>query len=527
MANLAQDKDPSADETEAARQSVRAEAKNAGRGFLFIVSAKIFFIITSYAVQLTLPRLLGEVDFGLYATAMRVVSMINNVLIVATVQSVSRFVSEKDGQTDGVVRYALRIQLLIAIALGGLLLAAAPLLSSSLLDDRLTVLFRIVSIVPFSYALYATFVGWFNGTQRFKHQASLDMAFSALRTAAIIGAALLGLKAIGAISGFAVASLVILTIAASLAGLPKSGTGYEGHASTWLKFMAPLFLYHAALNAMMQIDQPLLKRSATLIASTEGLDPAAAADTASRFAGYYQAAQTFAFVPYQFILSITFIIFPLISKAVAEGNKERARSYIQNSLRISFLFLLAVSAPISAAAEGVIRVAYPETFAISAAPLQVLVFGLAAFAMFVISATIVTSAGSPGRASSAAIIGVLLVVGLNLWLVPQSELGPSTLNRAALATSVGMASAWLASVAFVWNRFSTYLPLGTWLRGAAGAIAAWFCSDWLAGTTFMQTLVAGFVGVFVFVLVLILTGELNRQELARIRSVFRRNKTAP
>ncbi len=506
------------------QKTAQAEAKNAGRGFLFIVSAKIFFIITSYAVQLTLPRLLGEIDFGLYATAMRVVSMINNVLIVATVQSVSRFVSEKEGPADGVVRYALRIQLSLAVTLGAMLFVASPLLASKMFDDELTQLFRILAVVPFAYALYATFVGWFNGTQRFKHQAALDMGFSTLRTLGIIGAVLIGFGATGAISGFAIASLVILTIAMIVAGFPRRGVPYNGGARMWLKFMVPLWLYHAALNAMMQMDQPLLKRSATLIAGSEGFEASAAADMASRYAGYYHAAQAFAFVPYQFILSITFIIFPLISKAVAEGNKNRARSYIQNSLRISFLFLLAVSAPISAAAEGVIRVAYPETFAVSAAPLEVLVFGLAAFAMFVISATIVTSAGSPGRASTAALVGVILVIGLNLWLVPQSELGASTLVRAAWATSIGMGSAWLVSIAFVWHRFSTYLPLTTWVRGGAGAAAAWFCADWLAGTSFVQTLIAGSAGVSTFILVLVVSGELRRTELAKIQQLFVRSK---
>ena len=60
-----------------------------------ITAAKVYFILTGYTVQLALPRLLGSPEtFGLYSAAMSVVSILNNVLIVATIQTVSKHVSE-------------------------------------------------------------------------------------------------------------------------------------------------------------------------------------------------------------------------------------------------------------------------------------------------------------------------------------------------------------------------------------------------------------------------------------------------
>ena len=71
-----------------------SDAQRNRRGLLWITGAKAFFIASSYGTQLVLPRLLGTVaDFGLFATAMNVVSILNNVLIASTLQSVSKFVS--------------------------------------------------------------------------------------------------------------------------------------------------------------------------------------------------------------------------------------------------------------------------------------------------------------------------------------------------------------------------------------------------------------------------------------------------
>ena len=80
----------------------RDETRTAGRGLLSITSAKIYFVLTSYAVQICLPRLFGSAKaLGEYATAMNLASILNNVLIAATVQSVSKHVSEDEGRAPG------------------------------------------------------------------------------------------------------------------------------------------------------------------------------------------------------------------------------------------------------------------------------------------------------------------------------------------------------------------------------------------------------------------------------------------
>ncbi len=103
------------------RTPPEVQARSAGRGVLSITGAKLYFIVAGYAVQLLLPRLLGTPEaFGLYSAAMNVVSILNNVLVAATVQSVSKHVSEDLDHAGTTLRQGLLLQLTIG---GGLALA--------------------------------------------------------------------------------------------------------------------------------------------------------------------------------------------------------------------------------------------------------------------------------------------------------------------------------------------------------------------------------------------------------------------
>src|SRR5690606_26151160 len=181
-------------------------------------------------------------------------------------------------------------------------------------------------------------------------------------------------------------------------------------AKRWLGFMAPIWFYQACINGILQIDLQMLSVTLTDLARGSGMSAEAAADFAATYAGHYSAAQTFAFVPYQLILSVTFIVFPFVSRATTLGDEEATRRYIKNAMRFSLLVLLAIGAPIGGAASGVMRIAYPEPYLVGADALGVLVFGQVAFALFVIGATILTGAGRPMTAAAIALVSLAVVL---------------------------------------------------------------------------------------------------------------------
>lgn len=499
------------------------ETKSAGRGLISITGAKAYFIITSYAIQIALPRLLTTHEFGLFSSAMNVAAMVNNVLIVSTVQSVSKFVSESDDGSGAALRRGLGIQIGLGTLLGSMFFFGAPAIADSMLDDALTPLVRFSSGVVFSYALYAAFVGYLNGRRVFHRQALLDMTFSTLRAAGILGAAALGFGAAGAMGGFATAAFLIMLSAAAFVGFGAPTTAGTVTVKRWLAFTTPLWLYHAFLNGIMQIDVAVLKRLAAEMALAAGSTAEAAANEASELVAFYRAAQMFAFVPYQLILSLTFIIFPLVSKAIAERNEAATKRYVQAAMRFSILFLVSIAAPISGAASSVMKLAYPAEYAAGGSVLAVLSIGMVFFALFVIAATIITSAGRPGAAAVIGAISLVVVVVGNVVLVRQAGLGTAALGAAAMGTTLGTFVAVVLSGAFVYRMTNAFVPPLTVLRSVICGVGAFYAASYVAtlGTSKLAAIGALAAGFFTFVIGAAVTREFGKDEIGLVRRVLK------
>jgi stage V sporulation protein B len=499
------------------------ELKTAGRGLVSITGAKVFFIVTSYAVYLLLPRLLGSPDaFGLYSAAMAAVSILNNVLIVSTVQTVSKLVSEDEPLAGPTLRQGLRLQLLVGGVLGGGLFLAAPLVANQALRvPEVQPLLRIASAVVVSYALYAALVGSLNGRRLFQRQAGLDATFSTLRTIGILGAAALGFGAVGAIAGFSAAAVIILLVALATVGM----RGGEGSApwpwKRWLSFMAPLWLFHICLNGIMTIDVLVLTRSVADLATQAGEGGRAAAAVATRYAGFYRAAQVFAFVPYQLILSMTFIVFPMISRATSAGDAEATRRTIRVALRFSVLVLLGAAAPMAGASAGVIRLAYPDEYLAGAGALGILVFGLMMFALFVIGATILSGAGRPLLSAAVAFVALVVVVAGNRLLVMAVGLGEHTLRAAAAGTTLGMGVALLIIGALVQRTFGAFLPWAPVARGVTAGAAGWAVARAIPSDSAPMALLAVTAGFVTYAVALVAVREVRGSDLAALRAVLR------
>lgn len=497
------------------------ETRTAGRGLILIAGAKVYFIITAYAVHFLLPRLLGSPEsFGLFSTAMSAVSILNNVLIASTVQTVSKLVSEDEGRAPVTLRQGLRIQLVVGGVLAGLFFLAAPVLAARFLrDPTLTPLLQTGASVVLAYALYATLVGSLNGRRLFSRQAGLDATFSTLRTVGILTGAVVGVGALGAITGFASAALGVLLIALLVVGLGRRGEALP--LGRWLGFMAPLWAFQIFLNGILLIDVLVLKGTVADLAVETGMDAAAAAALASEQVGFYSAAQKFAFVPYQLMLSMTFVVFPMISRATSMGDAAAARETIRGAMRFSLLVLVAVAAPIAGAADGIMTLAYPDEYLAGSGALGVLVFGAAAFALFVITATAMSGSGRPGVSAVIGAVGLAAVVVGNRVLVEMVGIGDQTVVAAAAGTTIGMVLALIAGGAVIKRTFGAFMPPLSVARALFAGTVAFSVARWVPHTGLMAVvaLAAGFAA---YLAALAATRELGPADLATVRRILRR-----
>lgn len=503
-------------------------AAGAGRGLALITLAKLYFILTGFVVQVGLPRLLGSpTAFGQYSLVMSIASVVNNVLIAATVQSVSKRVSEDEQLAPARLRQGLILQLGVGLALTLGLMALAPTLARFAYDEELTKLLRIAAVVPLCYALYAALVGSLNGRRMFLPQAGLDMTFSTVRAFGMLGAAALGFGAAGAISGFALGALTILLVALAVVGVGKPGPKLP--LRTWFGFLLPIVLFQTMLNGTLLLDVWVLNNTVAELGVELGLDVSEAAQRANAYVGLYKAGQNFAFVPYQVILAVTFVVFPLVSRATALGDLEGARGHVRSALRFSAIVLFALAAPISGSAEALIRLAYGAKFLAGAETLRVLVFGEVGLALFVIIATILSGASRPTASAWAGLVSLVVVLVANRMLVRATGLHDGLLSAAALATSLGPLAALVLSSLLLRAVLGVFPPLLTLARCIAAAALGVYVSRLVPQQTAWMAPLALSAGGLAYLAALFVLRELTRADLDELRSQLqaKRGKARP
>ena len=233
-------------------------------------------------------------------------------------------------------------------------------------------------------------------------------------------------------------------------------------------------------------------------------------------------AQVFAFVPYQLIIAVTLVVFPFVSKAAKVGDHESTKRYVNNALRFSLLVLLAIAAPTAGAASGVIGLVFPEPYVVASGALEILAFGMVAFALFVISATVLTGSGRPGLAAMSGGVAMFAVIVATRSMILATADGDDVLVATASGTTLGTCVALVVVAVVVYRQFGTFMPLWSVVRGVVAAIAAWLVAHSIPHESAVMALVALASGLVVYLVSLVVLRELGRSELEALKAVVAR-----
>jgi stage V sporulation protein B len=497
------------------RVAESSKSVGAGRGLLFITGAKLWFMVAGYVVQFALPRALGSpAKFGVWGVVLAWISTVNNVMVTATIQGVSKFTSESASESRhaAVTRAGLRMQALLGAGVAGAFFLLAPAIAWFERDDGYTPYLRLASGVVLAYSFYAVFVGSANGARAFHKQAALDATFSTLRAAFVVGAALVAHSALASIGGFVAAAFTILVIAFLVVG-PGAPPNERFPTATLARFFGGLAVYLLIVNLLMFVDIFLLKR---LVTESGG---AAVGDAQS---GFYQAAQTVARIPYQLMLAVTFVIFPLVSQATFEKDVEKTRGYVEATMRYSFVVTALLASTLAARPQAIMGLFYKPEYGVGTSALAALLAGYVAFSLFNIAGTIINGAG---RTKPTFVIGALtlaIAAGAD-WAAIRMALasGGDPLLAAGLATAAAMVFGLVLSLAYLQREFGAALGVIHLVRTSLAAVAAlavgraWPTSGFLGGK--VGTLIAAAASGLAFLGVAIVSGELRPAELARLR----------
>lgn len=466
---------------------------------LFIPLAKIYFIITGYGIYFGLTRILETWQFGIYGVVIGLISVINMVFITGTVQGVSKFISEDEDQAESIKRTALIMQCILSGIVFILLNIFSHKIAGWLNDVSLAPFISISSLIFLFYSYYAVFIGHLNGIRDFKRQGGLDMCYSTLKIIMILSMAYFISPLYGAISGFACASALILIIALFLVGNKPAKSAFP--MKKLFDFTIIVMIFTLVQELIMHSDLFLLKALSEKAQSNIN-------------AGLYTASLSIARIPFMIMISLNYIVFPAISKATKIEEKEVAKQYIYQSLRICLILSILFTVLIASSSRDTLMLLYPVSYAQAGCALAYLSFGYLFFSVFNVSTAVLTSSGNPLYSLILGIIMLIFQIIFNVLLIPRYGI-----NGAACATATAQMIGLIVAGMVVYKKFGVFIPFANILRVSA-----------VAAIIYVIALSVHFQGIFLiikniilivlFVLLMLIVREVSINEIRDLKKIL-------
>jgi len=502
-------------------------ARTAGRGGVAVLGAKVFFLVVGFVQQPLIRLVVGLADFGALAQALVVANTVNNVLVASGTQGVSRAVAAAPGHEDEALRAALKVHVPAAFVIAAAMAIGAPAYARFERASDVVAPLLVLAGVALLYGLYAPLIGYLNGRNRFGRQAALDVTFGTLRTIGLIGLGYLfvtrGLSGVlGTTVGWVAAAACIVPLAARSTGIgravPPGAARPAGVPETraYLAMLLPIAGAQLFTNLLTQVDMALLGRFLGGSAPAGGLAGDTARDAVKSWMAIYRECQTFAFLPYQLLFSVTLVLFPMLARARAERDEAAVRSYVARGSRLAAIFCGLLVGVVVAMPESMLAFAYGKDAARGADVLRIMALAQAAFAMLGIATTVLTSLGHERTSAVITLGAVVTVAAACSGLVPGADFGHGQLVRTAEATAGALFTALVVAGAVVRRRAGAFVPAATAARVALALGACVAVGLAMPRVGRLVTPVVALVVAAGYVAVLVVTGEIGRADVAMV-----------
>jgi len=388
---------------------------------------------------------------------------------------------------------------------------------------------------------------------------------------------------VGAISGFVAAAGIVSVLSAMWVYRlmrkrpePADASASEDDRARLVRlasYLGLIMLYTFALNGLMRADLFVIKSvAADVPAHLEGAGPLFKV-MSDKFAGFYGAVLNIARIPYQGVIAVTFVIFPLISEATFYADREATRRYIRTTFRYCVLLIGSVAIVLALNSDSLIAGLYSTDYQTAAQALAILSIGIIFFALYYVATTMLIGAGHP--VAAVVIMGISLAVTASanyvmvsgvhelfmselVWspvsapaatsaqigvasavAVAQNDAAlagsylleaPIYMRSAAIATTIAMVSGCLISIGWLARFYGAWPPLTTVARVVL-ACAILFGVDLMVHTPVEWVDAWGklaYLGIILvkmgamgllLLLVLAVTGEFGAEDLERLKKV--------
>ncbi|WP_229725770.1 stage V sporulation protein B [Calditerricola satsumensis] len=505
------------------------------QGTLILIGAGILTRLLGFIPRIALPRIIGAEGVGLYTMAAPTLYLMITLATFGLNVAVSKVVAEAEARRDiarmqNTLRLSLAFVLVLSLAMMGLMIGLAPLISRYLLTDPRSY-YPLVGIAPILpiVAVSSVLRGYFQGRQNMVPTAMSSIAEAAFRIVAVLGLAWtfqpygVAYAAMGAMIGVVVGefgSLCVLLLYVRRSLWHERFAWWNHTAKTmrrsWTlasdlsRVAVPVTASRLVGNAMYFIE-PIAVTQSLAIA---GIGTTVATSLYGQLEGM---AIPLLLMPTAITYSLSVSLVPAISEAAAQGNYSLINRRLYQALRLSIV----IGGPCAVLLYVLAR---PLCDLLWRAPeVGRLLEIMAPFSLFLyVQGPLSAALQGLDRAREAmrnSIIGAVVKTAAIFAFATQPRLG---IDGVAIAINIGMVLVTLLHLSSLARTLSLTLALRDYGKtGLAlllmGYIARYAYDAWFAGLSLGGRVFAtGALALLVYTVLLVWLRVLGRQDIQRI-----------
>ena len=459
------------------------------KGTLYIITAQIVFVFSNFILQVFLGRKLGPELYGVFGVINALILMNEYILLKGVFDTLSKFVAEKEKAAKTILGITLKVVGVVGVIIGLAYYLFAHSIAGLMNDLQLSKYFQIIAVIIPINCVSTIFLGVLNGLRRFRDQALVHMVFSITRCIAVIALVAFGFSILGAFVGLIIAELFRLVVSRIVARSIKADSRFDSKGI--LRFGLQALAIALISSVVMYVDLLAVKVLLKNDFQT----------------GLYNAAVTVSKVMLLFIVPISIVILPTISKLIYTNDMEQTSWQIQQALRLLMILVLPITLMIVATSGNCLSLLFGKEYLSASMTLKILIVGAMFLSAKLVLFNIIMASGLPRYVIYIGILSVVVDIVLILTLV--NKFG---ISGAAAASTITHLLGFLISYAYVSSRFTGFkIPIFA-IRIGLAALIVYLVAAFYTPSGIMLLFYYGIL-LFFFFFLLVIMKEIKLQDL--------------
>ena len=459
------------------------------KGYIYIIAGQIVFVLSNFILQVFLGRKLGPELYGIFGVINALILMNEYMLLKGVFDTLSKFVAEKEEAAKTILRVALKVVGVAGVIIGLVYYIFAKPIAVLMNDLQLSKYFQIIAVVIPITCISTIFLGVLNGLRKFREQALVQITFSITRCIAVITLVALGFSVQGAFVGLIIAELFRLAVSRIVAKSIKADSRFDskGILRFGLQVLAIAFISSAVMYMDLLSVKILLKNDFQT--------------------GLYNAAMTISKVMLLFIVPISIVILPTLSKLISNNNLEQTSWHIQRALRLLMILALPITLMIVATSGDCLSLLFGKEYVSASLTLKILMLGAIFLSAKVVLFNVIIASGLPRYVIYIGILSIVVEIVLLMTFVNRFGI-----SGAAAASAITHLLGFLISYAYVSSRFTGFkIPIFA-IRIGLAALIVYLVAAFYTPSGIMLLFYYG-VLLFFFFSLLVIMKEIKLQNL--------------